>query len=338
MHASHPLGSTWAFSEDDGEMAAQWRALEHLASDSLGRKVWELYQARGFAFSGTPGSAPPMLTQHDWVHVLADYGTTVEAEVEVFGLIARANDDMHAFSLAMVISLFETGYLESGAGLFEHSEGHFSSSPHMERRLADAMYRGAVCHDAETGHDSVDFPPSTGWPSPIAPAPTCEPDSIWCPSRPRRERPGRSVPGSPGVSASSSWPPAGHWPRRGGCPTTPTARRSEVRTRGSATPPAPPVVLFGYREVQLGEDVGHVLLDCALADDEGVGDGAVGAALGHEGEHLRSRGVRTDRESDRRVAPMSWVTTSGSKAVPPMATRSNALTKSATSATRSFSR
>ena len=115
MHASHGLDSAWAFSEDDEEMAAQWRSLEHLSPDSLGRKVWELYQARGFAFPGTPGSAPPMLTQHDWLHVLADYGTTVESEVEVFGLIARANDDLHAFSLlAMVISLFETGYLETG--------------------------------------------------------------------------------------------------------------------------------------------------------------------------------------------------------------------------------
>jgi hypothetical protein len=158
VHASHPLGSAWAFCEDDEEMAAQWRSLEHLAPDTLGRKVWEMYQARGFAFPGTPGSAPPMLTQHDWVHVVADYGTTVESEVEVFGFIARANDDLHAFSLlAMVISLFETGYLETGAGLFEHSEGHFSSSPHMEVRLADAMYRAAVCRDTETDQDSVDF-------------------------------------------------------------------------------------------------------------------------------------------------------------------------------------
>jgi hypothetical protein len=158
VHASHPLGSAWAFCEDDEEMAAQWRALEHLAPDTLGRKVWEMYQARGFAFPGTAGSAPPMLTQHDWVHVLADYGTTVESEVEVFGFIARANDDLHAFSLlAMVISLFETGYLETGAGLFEHSEGHFSSSPHMEVRLADAMYRAAVCRDTETDRDSIDF-------------------------------------------------------------------------------------------------------------------------------------------------------------------------------------
>ncbi len=158
VHASHQLDSTWAFCEDDEEMAARWRSLEHLPPDALGRKVWEMYRARGFAFPGTPGSAPPMLTQHDWVHVLADYGTTVESEVEVFGLIARANDDLHAFSLlAMVISLFETGYLETGAGLFEHSEGHFSSSPHMEVRLADAMYRGAVCRDTETGLESVDF-------------------------------------------------------------------------------------------------------------------------------------------------------------------------------------
>ena len=136
----------------------QWAALEHLPAEAIGRKVWELYQARGFIFPGLPGSAPPLLAQHDWVHVLGDYGTTVESEVEVFGFIARANDDMHAFSLlAMVISLFETGYLATGAGLFEASPGHFSSSPSMAVRLSDAMRRGALCRDQSTGADSIDF-------------------------------------------------------------------------------------------------------------------------------------------------------------------------------------
>ena len=117
-----------------------------------------MYQARGFTFPGTPGSAPPLLAQHDWVHVLGDYGTTVESEVEVFGLIARANDDLHAFSLlAMVISLFETGYLATGAGLFESSPGHFSSNPEMAVRLSDALRRGALCHDEDSGSDSIDF-------------------------------------------------------------------------------------------------------------------------------------------------------------------------------------
>ena len=112
----------------------------------IGRKVWELYRARGFAFPGSPGSAPPLLAQHDWVHVLADFGTTVESELEVFAFIARANDDMRAFSLlAMVISLFETGYLRTGAGLFEYSTGHLSANTEVAVRLADAMRRGALC-------------------------------------------------------------------------------------------------------------------------------------------------------------------------------------------------
>jgi hypothetical protein len=158
LHSSRLLHEAWELSVNDPQLAARWAALETLPGDAVGRKVWEMYQARGFTFPGTPGSAPPLLAQHDWVHVLADYGTMVESEVEVFGLIARANDDMHAFSLlAMVIALFETGDLARGAGLFESSPGHFSSNPNMAVRLADAMLRGARCHDEETGADSIDF-------------------------------------------------------------------------------------------------------------------------------------------------------------------------------------
>ncbi|HUE07991.1 MAG TPA: hypothetical protein VMP41_11235 [Acidimicrobiales bacterium] len=158
VHSSRVLQDAWEFSVNDPELAARWAALEELPSDSIGRGVWEMYQSRGFTFPGAPGSAPPLLAQHDWVHVLGGYGTMVESEVEVFGLIARANDDMHAFSLlAMVISLFETGYLARGAGLFESSPGHFSSDDRMAVRLSDAMVRGARCHDDVTGSDSIDF-------------------------------------------------------------------------------------------------------------------------------------------------------------------------------------
>ncbi len=158
LHSTRVLHDPWEFSVKDPELAARWAALEALPGDAIGRKVWEMYQARGFTFPGTPDSAPPLLAQHDWVHVLGNYGTTVESEVEVFGLIARANDDMHGFSLlAMVIALFETGDLATGAGLFQASPGHFSASPHMAVRLSDAMARGARCHDDETGSDSIDF-------------------------------------------------------------------------------------------------------------------------------------------------------------------------------------
>ena len=130
---------------------AAGQAMEDLDEGTMGRRITDFYRARGFAYPGLPGSAPPLLAQHDWVHVLADYGTTVESELEVFAFIARANDDLHGFSLlAMVVSLFETGYLRQGAGLFESSPGHLSERG-MATRVGDAMRRGALCRG------SVDF-------------------------------------------------------------------------------------------------------------------------------------------------------------------------------------
>jgi hypothetical protein len=113
--------------------------------------VHDVYLARGFAFPGEAGSAPPLLAQHDWVHVLADFGTTVECELEVFGFIARASDDPQAFALlAMALTLFQTGALPSAAGIFEADAGHLSAAG-MPARLGDAMRRGAECDG------SVDF-------------------------------------------------------------------------------------------------------------------------------------------------------------------------------------
>ena len=87
----------------DPAPAARWRSLAALPTGTVGRGVHDFSLARGFAFPGEPGSAPPLLAQHDWVHVVADHGTTVENEIEVFGLIARANDDPRAFSLLAMV-------------------------------------------------------------------------------------------------------------------------------------------------------------------------------------------------------------------------------------------
>ena len=75
---------------DDDTLFQRWAELERCPEGSLGPGCMAFYQARGFTFPGRPNSAPPTLAQHDWIHVLADYGSTVESEIEVFGLIARA--------------------------------------------------------------------------------------------------------------------------------------------------------------------------------------------------------------------------------------------------------
>jgi hypothetical protein len=159
LHTSRALDEAWEAACSDDELYGRWAALEHCPDGSLGQGVWRFYKARGFTFPGRPDSAPPNLAQHDWIHVLADYGSTVESEIEVFGLIARANDDPGAFSLlAMVLGLFETGYLYGAAkGFFEYDRGHLSRDvDRMAVRLADATYRGAILatHLNETGRGS----------------------------------------------------------------------------------------------------------------------------------------------------------------------------------------
>jgi hypothetical protein len=138
----------------DESLAAKWIRLRSLPEGTLGREVVKFYDARGFEFPGRVGSAPPLLAQHDWVHVLADYGSSVESEIEVFAFISRANDDPRAFSLlAQIVSLFETGYAATGMGLFEYDRGHLSHEG-MAVRLADALRRGAL---SATANHSIDF-------------------------------------------------------------------------------------------------------------------------------------------------------------------------------------
>jgi hypothetical protein len=143
----------------DPELEARWAAFEELPVGTLGRSVWELYDSRGFTLPGAPGGAPEYLTQHDFVHVLADYGTNLKGELEVFTFIGRADPDPKGFAwLATLIGLFETGYI-ADTGFFERDvQERNIQAPGMHQRIADAIRRGKVVSEA-TGQDlfEVDY-------------------------------------------------------------------------------------------------------------------------------------------------------------------------------------
>jgi hypothetical protein len=132
----------------DPELAARWAAFAELPPETLGRCVWEMYDARGFGLPGTPDGAPAYLAQHDFVHVLADYGTNLKGELEVFGFIGRADPDPKGFAwLATLIGLFETGYI-STTGFFDRDVRERNiRAPGMHQRIADAIRRGKVVCD-----------------------------------------------------------------------------------------------------------------------------------------------------------------------------------------------
>ena len=131
----------------DPELEARWAAFRELPEDTLGRRVWEMYEGRGFPLPGAPTGASAYLAQHDFVHVLADYGTNLKGELEVFALLARADPDPKGFAwLATLVGLFETGYI-ADAGFFERDVRESNiQAPGMNVRIADAIRRGkAVC-------------------------------------------------------------------------------------------------------------------------------------------------------------------------------------------------
>jgi hypothetical protein len=137
-----------ALGRADPELLALWEAFERLPAGSLGRSVWEMYRGRGFALPGSEGGAAAYLAQHDFVHVLADYGTNLKGELEAFAMIGQADPDPKGFAwITTLIGLFETGYV-ADAGFFQVDlrERHLDT-PEMHIRVADALRRGSAVRD-----------------------------------------------------------------------------------------------------------------------------------------------------------------------------------------------
>lgn len=133
---------------EDAELAEVWNGFQDLAPGTLGREVWNMYRGRGFGLPGSVGGASAYLAQHDFVHVIADYGTNLKGELEVFSLISRADPDPKGFAwVATLIGLFETGYV-ADAGFFSGDlEESRLADRTMHARMADALYRGRVLCD-----------------------------------------------------------------------------------------------------------------------------------------------------------------------------------------------
>jgi hypothetical protein len=147
MHVHKTLTDPFELDEDDPDLLEKWMSLEKCPAGSLGRNIWEYYKGRGFVFTGQKGSVNPSIAQHDWIHLLCDYNTTIEGELEVFSFIGSAIPDVKGFSfLVAIVALFETGRLESwGGGVLNADKGHLDI-PGMPERVADAIRRGRICN------------------------------------------------------------------------------------------------------------------------------------------------------------------------------------------------
>ncbi len=144
---------------EDEQLARRWMSFAELERGTLGREVWEMYRSRGFGLPGSVGGASAYLAQHDFVHVLTDYGTNLEGELEVFALIGRADPDPKGFAwLATLIGLFETGYVENAGFFTGDLRERRLEQVEMHVRLADALRRGqSLCDQLGCDLLELDF-------------------------------------------------------------------------------------------------------------------------------------------------------------------------------------
>ncbi len=132
---------------EDSAIAEKWRALRDCAPGTWGRAVAEFYERHGFPFPGERHGIYELGARHDWVHVLADYETTPEGELDVFAFIAASmNDHRGIVLLAITLGLFQNGGIKHvEVKRITNARTDTLSDPGAIARWADAFRRGAHC-------------------------------------------------------------------------------------------------------------------------------------------------------------------------------------------------
>ena len=128
-------------------IARKWRRLRDCAPGTWGRGVADFYDAHHFPFPGELHGIYELGARHDWVHVLADYGTDAEGECDVFAFIAASmRDERGLVLLAFTLGLFQNGAINRVDGKKVAIARADTLSEHgAVPRFADAFRRGRAC-------------------------------------------------------------------------------------------------------------------------------------------------------------------------------------------------
>lgn len=131
----------------DQQLAAKWRSLEQCPVGSWGHTVSEFYRVHGFAYPGEHDGIYEVGALHDWVHVLADYGTSPEGEIDVFAFIAETMDDDRGFvQFIFTLALFQNASVDTvGGRKVVIARADTLSDPLATDRLAGALHRASRC-------------------------------------------------------------------------------------------------------------------------------------------------------------------------------------------------
>lgn len=132
----------------DPQVARKWRALGDCPDGSWGRAVYDFYIAHGFPFPGERHGIYEIGARHDWVHVLTEYGSDAEGELDVFAFIAATMPGESGVALlAVTLGIFQNDSLKRVRGkVIRNAKADTLATDGAVDRWAVAFWRGTQCN------------------------------------------------------------------------------------------------------------------------------------------------------------------------------------------------
>jgi len=139
--------SAYLGAPEDKAIARKWESLADHGPGTLGRSVADFYEAHHFPFPGERHGIYELGAHHDFVHVLADYTTSPEGEIDVFAFIAATMTDPKGFALfAFTLGLFQNASITRVSGKrVAIARADTLDDPGAVDRYADALRRATFC-------------------------------------------------------------------------------------------------------------------------------------------------------------------------------------------------
>jgi len=94
---------------EDRALAARYRAWEKLPADTLGHQLIAFYDKNGFSLPGERGGFPEAGLWHDLCHLLGNYGTDPEGEVQVAAFSAGFMRTRPIYIVLFAVMIFSAG-------------------------------------------------------------------------------------------------------------------------------------------------------------------------------------------------------------------------------------
>jgi hypothetical protein len=128
---------------EDPALAARYRAWEKLPPDTLGHHVIAFYNKNGFSVPGERLGFPEAGLYHDFCHVLGDYSTEPEGEIQVAAFASGFMRTRPIYIVLFVVLIFSAGVDMRPTGGEEFATLGALGEPGMAERMFAAIERGA---------------------------------------------------------------------------------------------------------------------------------------------------------------------------------------------------